>query len=209
MDVTKRKAWEEAGVPKEIIERFIQDNQTAEKSAQAAGVAFKDAETPPAAAPVEATPAATAAPEQVFFGDMTIEQAQAWMQAQQKPVLDALAGLSQSTATKAAQETETAVALKAAQTQLSGTVTRIGGLEQQLATAKSEVATLIGTVKELTGEVPAGIRRASQDPSTVIDDEHALKSAKPGPDDTKAADGSMFGDFWNSFATPGQTGQGG
>ncbi len=174
MDATKRKAWEEAGVPAALIDRYVQDNEATEKTAQASGITFKEADAAPVAAPVEAAPveAPVETPKPPTIADLTPDAFLALMRQAQQPLAD-------ETATK---EAATATALKAAQEQLTATVTRIGGLETELATAKSQVTQLAATVKELQGEVPAGIRRASQDQGNVATKEQVETFKGPAGD---------------------------
>lgn len=177
MDATKRKSWEEAGVPKEIIERYIQDNAATEKTAQADGITFKEADAAPVEAPVES--AEDAAPEQVFFGDLTLDQAQAWMDARLQPVLQGQATLATATATKAAREEETQVALKSTQDALSALQTT---LKADREAVDARLAQALTSIKELQGEVPAGIRRASQDPATVVSEQQVEAFKGPAAD---------------------------
>jgi predicted component of type VI protein secretion system len=174
----------------------IQEQAAArEKAADSAGVAFKstDVTVKEEAAPevIAESPAADDAPDQVFVGDLTPDAFVALQQQANKPLLDALSGLSQATATKAASEQATATALKAAQDQLAATATQITTLQQQLAATEK-------TVKELSGDVPAGFKRASQSDATVLSAEQV--TAIKGP----AAD--PLNDFIGSFVVAGSAG---
>jgi 2'-5' RNA ligase len=185
VDETKKGELRKLGFTDEMITAAETNAAAREKAAETAGVAFKSADAPAVTEPPTETPTETA---QTFVGDLTPEAFVALQQQANKPLLDALTGLSQATSTKAAQEQATATALKAAQDQLAATATQITTLQQQLAATER-------TVKELSGDVPAGFKRASQDQGNVLTPEQV--TAIKGP----AAD--PLNDFINGFVIPG------
>lgn len=153
----------------------IQEQVTArEKAGDVSGITFKEAEAP-AEAPVETAPAESpdgGESDQVFFGDLTLDQAQAWMQQQ-------LAGIVTATATKAAREEETQVALKSTQDALAALQTT---LKTDREAVDTKLTQALASIKELQGDVPAGIRRASQDPATIATKEQVETFKGPAAD---------------------------
>jgi 2'-5' RNA ligase len=179
MDATKRKAWEEAGVPSELIERYVQDNEATEKSAAANGITFKEADAPPADAPTETTPHAEGTPEQVFFGDLTLDQAQAWIQQQLQPLVQSQATLATATATKSAGEEATQVALKSTQDALT---TLQATLKADREAVDAKLTTALKQIAELQGDVPSAVKRASQDGATIATKEQIETFKGPAAD---------------------------
>lgn len=175
VDDKKIEGLKALGFDDDMIASIQQQATAREKAADAAGVAFKEA---PPEAPVE-TPVETPAAAPVFFGDMTLEDAQRWIEQRNQPLLDAIAKLTGATATKEQREQETQVALKATQDAISG-------LREALKADREAVDAKLGqalkSIAELQGDVPAGIKRASQDAATVATKEQVDAFKGPAAD---------------------------
>jgi hypothetical protein len=159
----------------------IQEQAAArEKAADAAGVAFKaDAPPPPADATADPSADGSAADNTVYVGDMSVDDYRA---AFVQPIVDAIGALAGATATKAAGEGETATALKATQEQLVATTQTIAQLQAALQVEQGKLETATKAIAELQGDVPAGIKRASQDGATVATKEQVDAFKGPAAD---------------------------
>lgn len=156
----RKKAAARALFGDEVVARIEAAGLLTEKSADAAGVAFKAA--PPA---VAAAPPATPEPDTgdadaaIAVGDMDVAEFTAVMKAANQPVVDVLTALVNAFTGTTQQAATKEVAVE----------TRLSAAERDVATLKTQLATAERKVTELGGDLPASIasRRASLAGPTV------------------------------------------
>ena len=166
VDEAKKAALKGLGVTDEMIAALESNAASREKAAEQNGITFKEADAPVVETPVEVVVEhADGEAEIAYFGDMTLSEAEAWIAARNQPVLDAINGLRQTTATKEAREQATQVALKATQDALTLVQSTLTADRQAIDARLTQALTAI---KELQGDMPAAVKRASQDPNTVV-----------------------------------------
>jgi 2'-5' RNA ligase len=185
VDAVKIEKLKEIGFDDEMIAAIQQQADTREKAAEAAGITFKAADAAPAAdAPVETTPADAPVDDAVYVGDLDPDAFVALIGRANQPMVDALAGLAGALAgqatTKEAREQETATALKATQDALT---TLQSAFKANQETIDGKLTTALKQIAELQGDVPAGVKRASQDANTIVSEKQveALKGPAVDP----------------------------